>query len=53
MLMMGACYTCMPTCLELDDPEPKVKCTLHCTLHSMVHYWVHCTVHHVVIDDQP
>ena len=43
----------MPTCLELDDPEPKVKCTLHCTLHSMVHYWVHCTVHHVVIDDQP
>lgn len=43
----------MPTCLELDDPEPKVKCTVHCTLHSMVHYWVHCTVHHVVIDDQP
>ena len=43
----------MPTCLELDDPEPKVKCTVHCTLHFMVHYWVHCTVHHVVIDDQP
>lgn len=43
----------MPTCLELDDPEPKVKCTVHCTLHSMVHYWVHCTMHHIVIDDQP
>ena len=43
----------MPTCLELDDPEPKVKCTVHCTLHSMVHYWVHCTVHHIVFDDQP
>ena len=43
----------MPTCLEVDDPEPKVKCTVHCTLHSMVPYWVHCTVHHVVFDDQP
>ena len=53
MLMMSASYTYMPTCLEVDDPEPKVKCTVHCTLHSIVHYWVHCTVHHIVFNDQP